>query len=123
MADKILGKKIWLFPDGDLPPQGNKEPKGHESLIILNPNQKNARITMTIFYEDKSPEKIENLGVSAARVRCFRLDKPIGQEDYQIPSGQYALMIESSVPVICQMGRMDIRQPNLAYYTTMGFSV
>ncbi len=120
----MLGRKIWLFPDGELPPPGNKKPRGHESLIILNPNQKKARIAITVFYEDKAPEKIENLEVPGARVRCFRLDKPLGRKDYQIPVGQqYALMMESSIPVICQMGRMDIRQPNLAYYTTMGFSV
>ena len=123
MAQKTLGKKTWLFPDGDLPTPGTKEPKGHESLVILNPNKKNAEIIITVFYEDKDSDKIEDLEVLAERVRCFRLDKPLGQVKYKIPFGQYALMITSSVPVICQMGRMDITQPNLAYYTTMGFSI
>ena len=123
MEQKKLGKKIWLFPDGDLPAPGAKEPKGHESLVILNPNKKNAEITITVFYEDKDPDRIEDLEVLGTRVRCFRLNKPIGHRKYKIPFGQYALMITSSVPVICQMGRMDITQPNLAYYTTMGFSI
>jgi hypothetical protein len=32
-----------------------------------------------------------------------------------------ALLVESEQPVIAQIGRMDVRQPNLAYYTVMGF--
>ena len=123
MAHKTFGKKIWCFPDGDLPAPGTKEPKGHESLVILNPNKENAKIAITVFYEDKDSDKIEDLEVLAERVRCFRLDKPLGREKHKIPFGQYALMITSSIPVICQMGRMDITQPNLAYYTTMGFSI
>lgn len=32
----IYGKKTWIIPDGELPPVGNYELKGHESIIILN---------------------------------------------------------------------------------------
>jgi hypothetical protein len=119
----MYGKKVWFFPDGDIPAPGNKEPFGHESLVILNPNSENAVITLTVFYENKDSEIIENLTVNARRVRCFRVDKPLGEKQYKIPFGQYALMIESTTPVICQIGRMDVQQPNLAYYTTMGFPV
>ena len=41
-------------------------------------------------------------------------------DGYQIPLGQYALKLESTVPLVCQIGRMDVQQPNLAYYTVMG---
>jgi hypothetical protein len=51
-------------------------------------------------------------------VRCIRTNEPI--DGYQIPRGQYALRLESSVPIVCQIGRLDVRQPNLAYYTVMG---
>jgi hypothetical protein len=33
---------------------------------------------------------------------------------------QYAVRLESDVPVVVQYGRLDSRQSNLAYYTTMG---
>ena len=32
------------------------------------------------------------------------------------------MKVESSEPVICQIGRMDVQQPNLAYYTVMGYT-
>jgi len=114
------GSKVWFFPDGDLPPPGDVEPKGHESLLILNPNPEDAEVAITVYYEDRAPDTIRGLSVQAERVRCFRMDKPIGEEKYQVPFGQYALKIESSTPVVCQIGRMDVQQANLAYYTVMG---
>jgi hypothetical protein len=115
------GSRVWFFPDGDLPPPGDVEPKGHESLLILNPNTEDADVRITVYYDHRDPDTIENLSVGAERVKCFRMDKPIGDEGYQVPFGQYALKIESSTPVVCQIGRMDVQQPNLAYYTVMGF--
>jgi len=61
--------------------------------------------------------------VEAERVRCMRLDRPVGEEGFRIPYGQYALLVESQVPIIAQIGRMDVQQANLAYYTVMGFPV
>ena len=119
MESKVYGSRVWFFPDGDLPLPGDKEPKGHESLVILNPNPVDATVQITVFYEDKDPDKLDQIELSAQRVRCIRLDKPIG--NYRIPFGQYALKVESTTGVICQIGRMDITQPNLAYYTVMGF--
>jgi len=56
------------------------------------------------------------------RVRCFRLDKEIGgNRKIKIPFGQYALVLKSSNPIVAQIGRMDVGQPNLAYYTVMGY--
>ena len=119
MCEETCGKKIWFFPDGDIPQPGDTDPRGHESLVILNPNEADATINITVFHEDKPPDKPEPVRVGAQRVRCIRTNEPIG--DYQIPFGQYALKIQSDVPIICQIGRMDVTQPNLAYYTTMGF--
>ena len=119
MARKQFGERVWFFPDGDLPPPGEGPFKGHESLIILNPNDGDAEITLSVYHTDREPDQPPVQTVRARRVRCIRLDEPIG--DYRIPHGQYALKLESTVPVICQIGRADVRQSNLAYYTVMGF--
>ena len=115
------GSKIWFFPDGDLPPVGGGELKGHESLVILNPNCQDAEISITVYFTDK-PAVVLNAGdVPAERVRCIRTNEVI--DDFQIPFGQYALKVKSTVEIIAQIGRMDVTQPNLAYYTTMGHGV
>lgn len=122
MSNPAYGKKVWFFPDGDIPAPGDpaNPMHGHESLILLNPNDDNATVQLTAYYENREPDELPPLAVQARRVRCVRTNEPIGQ--YQIPSGQYALKIESTVPIICQIGRADVCQPNLAYYTTLGYS-
>jgi hypothetical protein len=113
------GHRVWFFPDGDLPPRGDAEPHGHESLILLNPGEVEARVALTVYFTDTAPVVLDAGTVGAQRVRCIRTDEPIA--DYSIPHGQYALRVQSTEPLVCQIGRMDVRQPNLAYYTVMGF--
>jgi hypothetical protein len=48
MAQEEFGQRVWFFPDGDLPPAGDGSYKGHESLIILNPNDRDAEVTLTV---------------------------------------------------------------------------
>jgi hypothetical protein len=122
MSAQEFGGKVWFFPDGDLPPRGDTEPHGHESLVILNPNASDAEVVLTVYYTDRPPVEISVGKVEASRVRCIRTDEPIGDRAYRISFGQYALKITATVPVICQLGRMDVRQPNLAYYTVLGFA-
>jgi len=112
-------KRIWFFPDGDIPEPVSGKLKGHESLVILNPNDTDARISLTVYFTDRDPITLNAGTVEAQRVRCIRTNEPI--DGFQIPFGQYALKVESTVGIIAQIGRMDVSQPNLAYYTTMGY--
>ncbi len=87
MSD-ILGKKNWVFGDGDLPPAGGKEPLGHEALMVTNLNDgQDADITLDIYFEDKDPVKGIKLKVGRERIRCMHLDKPVGDGEkvYSIP--------------------------------------
>jgi len=120
MAD---GKLTWIFPDGDLPPAGEDglPLEGHESLVVLNTGDKDAHIAMDVYFSDREPEAAIQLLAPARRVTCFRMDKPVGDRRFKVPFGQYALRLQSDVPIIVQMGRADVRQVNLAYYTTMGY--
>ena len=120
---KEYGKKIWFFPDGDRPPLGDSPLKGHESIVILNPNKEQAVIKITFYYEDKDPVTTEEICVGAERVCCMKPHEEKYLKDKVQPlATQYALKVESSVPVIVQYGRLDSRQTNLAYYTVMGYA-
>ena len=112
-----VGKRLWVFADGDLPPQpeGAGEPKAHEALMVVNDNDVPARLRITLLFEDAEPKGGLSLTVPAKRVNCFRMDKPIWGSDYVIPFGQYALIVESDVPVVAVFGRLD-RRPGMAYY-------
>lgn len=115
------GKCHWIFCDGDLPPAGDTEPRGHESLMVTNLNERDAHLTFDILFEDRAPVKGLTAVVGGERVRCFRLDKPFADSGYEIPFGQYALVIHSDVPVAAVFGRLD-RRPDMAFYSVQGYS-
>jgi hypothetical protein len=112
-----IGKRVWVFADGDLPPHpaGMAEPRAHEALMVVNDNDVQANLRITLLFEDAEPKKDLALAVPARRVNCFRMDKPIWGGDYVVPFGQYAVIVESDVPVVAVFGRLDRRQ-NMAYY-------
>lgn len=119
----MYGKKVWFFPDGDRPPAGESLMKGHESYVILNPHKQCANISFTLYFEDDEPLRDINMTVKGERVKCFQTHNQDHFGQHTLPvSKQYAVKIESDVPVIAQYGRLDARQDNLAYYTTMGYS-
>jgi len=95
--------------------------KGHESYVILNPNARDANVIFTLYFEDEEPVRDIRMQVPKERVRCFQTHNPEHFGAHTLPvDRQYAVKIESDVPVIVQYGRLDARQENLAYYTTMG---
>ncbi len=118
------GAKTWYFPDGELPPparEGTLEP--HESLMIFNLNKQPAKVKLDIYFKDRAPIKGVPLEVPAERVVNFRMDRPEEIGGVEIPRGvQYALRVRANLNVVCQFGRLDATQANLAYYTTMGLS-
>lgn len=113
------GKKVWIFADGDMPPQGDEEPFGHEALTITNCTDVDAEVKVTVLFTDREPDQMV-LRVGARRVNCFRLDYPVGDEKYLIPKGQYSLILESNTPVVSVLGRLD-RRKDFAYYEMDGF--
>jgi len=120
----LAGKKSWYFPDAELPPKGSDpEVFGHESVIILNTNKKDAHIDITIYWTDRDPEKCDRITVGAGRVFCIRAVDGEKFAGIAIPEGvQYAISLESDVPIVAQYGRLDVRQNNMAFYTTPGYA-
>lgn len=117
-----MGRTQWVYPDLELPPPGDFPLKGHESLIILNMNDADATVTVTLYFTDRDPVVLPPLKVPARRVRCLRLDN---EDDIgiRIPrETQYALRLNADLPVVAQYGRLDTRQQNMAFYTVMGYS-
>ncbi len=114
------GKKVWVFPDAELPPVGVNLIPGHESVIITNTGDEDAHINITLFFTDRDPDVISGLVVNARRVRCIRTnqEKDFGTHIPQIGE-QYAILVESDVPVVAQYGRAEPRA--VAFYTTPGY--
>ena len=113
------GKKVWIFPDAELPPVGENPIPGHESVIITNVTDTDAEIKITLLYTDKDPVSFTT-EVKAKRVRCLRTNREEDFGEYTAEfDRQYAIMLESSVPVVAQYGRAEPRVVN--FYTTPGY--
>ena len=120
----MFGKKHWFFPDAELPPRGtHAELPGHESIIVMNPNEEDAEVSIVLHWTDKDPSEPLKITVAAGRVKCVRCMEPDGILGMNVPEGeQYAIAIHSTVPVVAQYGRLDMRTGNMAFYTTPGYA-
>lgn len=110
------------MPDCELPPEGEGVLKGHESVIVVNDSGDTANIKVTLYFTDKEYYNNIDWVVEPKRVRCFRMNNSADMCGFEVPrETQYAMKIESSCNVVVQYGRLDNRQTNLAYYTTLGY--
>lgn len=116
------GKRNWVFCDGDLPPKDGGSLEAHEALMVVNINEEPAELIVDILFDNAPPMLGLRASVEGQRVICFRMDEPFGEQQYQVPFGQYALVLHSNIPVFSVFGRLDVRQPNLAYYPVQGHS-
>ena len=122
MCDKI-GKKVWLIPDCELPPEGEGVAKGHESVIIVNDSKEDAEISVILFFTDKDAYENIKWTVKAGRVRCFRTNNIDDMCGFKVPfETQYAMKLTSNCEIVVQYGRLDNTQPNLAFYTTLAYT-
>lgn len=118
----VVGKKDWIIPDCELPPEGNGQLKGHESVVIVNDSNEKAIIKVKLYFTDKAAYENIIWEVEPQKVRCFRMNNVNDMCGFVVPlETQYAMKLESSQPIVVQYGRLDNRQINLAYYTTMAF--
>ena len=118
----VCGQKEWIIPDCELPPEGEGILKGHESVIVVNDSNKTATIKVKLFFPDKEPYENITWTVEAGRVRCFRMNNLDDMCGYEVErEAQYAMKLSSDTKIVVQYGRLDNRQTNLAYYTTLGY--
>ena len=118
-----IGKKKGIIPDCELPEEGDGILKGHESVIIVNDSDEDAKVAVTLYFTERDCHKEIQWKIGARRVKCFRMNSREDMCGFVIPyDTQYAIKIESSCNIVVQYGRLDNRQVNLAYYTTLGYA-
>src|SRR3712207_4053685 len=100
------GARVWLVPDGFIPEESTGAQESHEAICVLNTSTEQARLSISIYFEDRDPVKDVVVIVPPERTRHIRTDKMDGVE---IPRGvPYAVRVESSVPV--KIGRASCRE-------------
>jgi hypothetical protein len=119
-----IGKKTWAIAEGYIPSWSTgPEPEfvSHEAFCVLNATDEDAKIKVTIFYDNREPIGPYIVDVPARRTGHFRFND--FTEPRPIPRGiSYSSLFESNVPVVIQHTRLDSRQACNAIMTTIAFS-
>ncbi|MBO5760971.1 MAG: hypothetical protein J6S53_05440 [Lentisphaeria bacterium] len=118
------GKKVWYFADGYIPEKvKNGTMEAHEALMLFNTASSDADVVIDIYFSDRAPIKNIHVNVPAERIISLRMDDPNDLNGNVIPLlTQYAVRISSSIPIVCQFGRLDTTQNAMSYYVGIGYA-
>jgi hypothetical protein len=118
-------QRRWAIAEGNIPPGGTHadDPRflSHETACLLNTNDQDAQVTLTIYFKDREPAGPYRVTVPARRTLHLRFNDL--KEPEPIPRDtDYSSVIESDVPIVVQHTRLDSRQAALALLSTMAYS-
>ncbi len=110
--DKALGHRFWVIPEGYIPAGSHgPEPEmlSHDTACILNTGPHEARVSFTIYFENRDPVGPYRVTVPPRRTRHIRFNDIDDPEPVPVAT-DYASVIESDVPIVVQYTRLDSRQ-------------
>lgn len=117
-----FGSKVWFIPDGFYPSTSSGKQISHEAICVLNPNNKDANISITLYFEDREKMPGFYAFCGAERTNHIRMDSLQDKDGNSVPMGvPYAMMVESDVEIIVQYSRMDTTQAEMALMTTIAY--
>jgi hypothetical protein len=119
-----IGHTHWAIAEGYIPSeglQGDPALISHETACLLNAQDADARVSITIYFSDREPAGPYELTLKARRTIHLRFNDL--EDPEPVPRDtDYACVIESSVPIVVQHTRMDSRHPNIALMTALACS-
>jgi hypothetical protein len=113
----------WAIAEGYIPSAStgvDRALTSHETVCILNANDKDANVSVTVFFADRDPAGPYKVVVPAQRTRHVRFNDLVDPEPIPFAT-DFASVIESDLPVVVQHTRLDSRQAALALVSTIAF--
>jgi hypothetical protein len=119
-----IGRTRWVVADGYIPAWSHgPEPElaSHEGLSILNTDDRDVEVRITIYFTDREPVGPYRITVGARRTNHVRMN--LLKDPEPIPPGTpYSCLIEADGPVVVQHTRLDSRQAENAVFSTIAFA-
>ena len=123
MAEPI-GKRCWAIAEGYIPGTSHGSGRAfvsHETACLLNTGDREAKVTIMIYFSDQEPVGPYRVTVPARRTLHLRFNdledpKPIPRDR------DYSSVITSNVPIVVQHTRLDSRAAELALLSTMAYA-
>lgn len=124
MERQAIGARVWAIAEGYIPAWSHgPEPEftSHETACILNTNDTDAHVEITIYFADRDPVGPYRITVGARRTKHVRFNNLSDPEP--IPRGtDYSSVLTSDVPIVVQHTRLDSRQSENALITTVAWT-
>src|SRR5581483_3032566 len=121
---QAIGRRHWAIAEGWIPSKSSFSDHAlisHETACILNTGDKEAHVTITVFFANREPAGPFRVTVAARRTLHLRFN------DLKDPAPtprdtDYSSVFESDVPVIVQHTRLDSRHAEIALMSTTAYS-
>jgi hypothetical protein len=117
-----IGRRRWAIAEGYIPSQSSFIDRAlisHETACILNASDRDAHVTLTVFFANKEPVTYRVV-VPARRTHHLRFND---LEDPPMPlDTDFSSVFESDVPIVVQHTRLDSRHAEVALLSTTAYA-
>ncbi len=118
-----IGSKRWAIPEGYIPSQSVSQDRAllsHETACILNANDRDAQVTLTVYFADREPV-VYKVKVPARRTLHLRFNDLTDPQPVPLDT-DYASVFESDVPIVVQHTRLDSRRAEISLLSTIAYA-
>lgn len=119
-----VGKKIWAIAEGYIPSWSHgpgREFESHEAACILNTNDVEVHIELTIYYANKDPVGPYKITVPPKRTLHLRFNDLRNPQSIPLAT-EYSSVFISDIPIVVQHTRLDSRQNANALLSSIAFA-
>jgi hypothetical protein len=119
-----IGRRRWAIAEGWIPDESTgPEPDmtSHETLCFLNTGDRDAKVEITLYFADREPAGPYPITVGARRTVHQWINDLEGPEPVPLAT-DYAMLVESDVPIVVQHTRIDTRQAANALLSTVAYA-
>lgn len=118
-----VGRLRWAIAEGYIPSESSYSDRAlvsHETACILNAGEKDANITITIYFANREPVAYRVV-VPARRTLHLRFDDladpaPVPRDT------DYSSVFDSDQPIVVQHTRLDSRRAEVSLLSTIAYS-
>ena len=116
------GKKTWLIPDAFYNSVWHGQ-VSHESVCVINTSDENAKVHLTLLFEDRDKMDDFYAECKPGRTHHIRMDKQVSASGKTVPQDvPYAILVESNVEIVVQYSRLDTSQSEMALMSVIAYS-
>jgi hypothetical protein len=119
-----IGRKRWAIAEGYIPSQSSFSDRAllsHETACILNANDVDADVRITVYFANREPVGPYRVTVAARRTLHLRFNDL--KDPAPIPRDtDYASVFESDVPIVLQHTRLDSRHAEVSLLSTTAYA-